>query len=175
MELRFADEYAIKNDDELIGLWADRESLLPEAREALDVEIRNRRIDIEPELRRLANVRRAEERHEARVQLNKKVKRGYQQFGRGRIGRGNYVRNENSGLEEFDQTEFFFLFWLPLVPLRTYRIQRSRKLHHSRTLREVPVSWRNVREIWARTAFFAALIALVIALAWRFVLPHLTR
>lgn len=77
MELRFADEYAIKNDDELIGLWADRESLLPEAREALDVEIRNRRIDIEPELRRLANVRRAEERHEARVQLNKKVKRGY--------------------------------------------------------------------------------------------------
>jgi hypothetical protein len=171
MELQFAEEYTHRSNDELVRLWSERTTLVPEARDALALEIQNRRLNLDAELERFSKRARAEDRREWRKQANA-VKEGYQQGGRGRVGRANYTFNSNTGHEEFDSTEFIFVAHFPLIPVKAYRVQRSPKMDRTRILREVPISWPNVRLIWARAFFIAAGILLLLTFAWRYWLAH---
>jgi len=167
MDLSFAEEYTHRSDDELVRLWSQRDSLLPEARDALSAEIRNRGLDIDAELERFSKRVQVEERREWRKRANA-IREGYQQGGYGRVGSANRVFNRESGHEEFDSTVFLFVAHFPLIPIRAYRIQRSPKTERERILGEVPISWPNVRLIWAKALFYAALVFLLLTLAWKY-------
>ncbi|RKX91890.1 MAG: hypothetical protein DRP84_10905 [Spirochaetes bacterium] len=41
------------------------------------------------------------------------------------FGKANYIENLEEKWEEFDTTLWFTLFWLPIVPLKSYRIRQK--------------------------------------------------
>lgn len=41
------------------------------------------------------------------------------------FGRYNFAENEDRETEEFDTTLWFSLFWLPIIPLKSYRIRQQ--------------------------------------------------
>ena len=40
-------------------------------------------------------------------------------------GKAGYSVDEDKGLEEFDATLWFCIFWLPIIPIKSYRIQQT--------------------------------------------------
>jgi hypothetical protein len=169
MEVRFAEEYAIKADAELVRLWADRDSLLPEALDALSAEIQKRELDLEQEMQAITKIAKREEHRETRRRATM-VAEGYQAAGYGRIGRANYEFDEASGHEAFDTIVFVFFMFFPVWPQTAFRIERSRNADDRwRVLQEVPIPWSTVREIWAKAAFTAAFVFFLLTLAWPFI------
>ena len=166
MEIRFDEEYASKSNVELARLWFDRESLLPEARDALQSEIKNRSLDVEAACRRLANFDRADQRRERRKAFEG-IPVGYQDFGRARLENANRAIRHEAGLEEFDQTVFFFVLFFPLVPLAAYRVQYSDRRNHTRVLKQLPIQWKNVFQIWLKTALCGTVIVFALVVLWK--------
>jgi hypothetical protein len=41
------------------------------------------------------------------------------------FGKSNYVEDKENEMEEFDTTLWFSLFWLPVIPLKSYRIRQQ--------------------------------------------------
>ena len=41
------------------------------------------------------------------------------------FGKSNYVEDKENELEELDTTLWFALFWLPIIPLKSYRIKQQ--------------------------------------------------
>ena len=161
MQLCFSDEYAVKTDGELVRLWADRESLVPEALDALTAEIYKRQLDVQRVATVIATIEERVERRERRRELNR-IPVGIQPAGLGRIGRLNYEFDNATGHETFDTIVFAFFLWFPLFPQAAYRIQNSRSADlRWRMLAEIPIPWRAVLVIWARSALAAAFIFFV--------------
>lgn len=46
-------------------------------------------------------------------------------FGTKHFGKANHIENPDNKWEEFDTTLWFVLFWLPMIPLRSYRIRQK--------------------------------------------------
>jgi len=157
MEIRFADEYALKSDDELVRLWADREALLPEAREALASEIRLRQLNPDAELTSFEQAQRGAEFRDQWPEWQR-VPQGWQPAGYGRIGRLNYTFDKVTLLEEFDTIVFAFFLFFPLAAPVAFRIQRSRRdAKQWRILHEVPIPRRTVRLIRLKAVMVVAL------------------
>lgn len=163
MEVRFAEEYALKTDDELVRLWADRESLMPEAREALSSELRVRQLDADAESASFDDGPRGAESRDRWPEWQR-VPQGWQPVGYGRIGRLNYTFDRATLLEEFDTVVFAFFLFFPVVARIAFRIQRPRRdTKQWRILSEVPIPLRTVRLVRAKALILAALaIALLI-------------
>jgi hypothetical protein len=57
-------------------------------------------------------------------------------------------------MEKFTTTIFVVLFWLPVVPTGTYRVQRKKQFFSSDmiVLEKLPLDWTQVLGVWAVTA-----------------------
>lgn len=165
MELRlqdFAREYAAMQDDQLLRLASTPEDLVSEARSALDSEMGRRGLKTSARLQAFHN----EETQRAReIDLDSIRKtrvlfpRG---FGQTRFCKGDYLYHPESGFEEFRTTFFFLLFYLPLIPMGTYRVQRRKGSGRDFTEAEkLPLSWYQVLQVWA-TMMLALLLLLAV-------------
>lgn len=55
-------------------------------------------------------------------------------FGTRHFGKSNYVAYDNTEEEEFDTTLWFCMFWIPIVPIKSYRI-RQKFWYHRKEMR----------------------------------------
>ncbi len=46
-------------------------------------------------------------------------------IGKKHFGESNYILDERSNDEEFDTTQWFVFLWLPIFPLKSYRIRQK--------------------------------------------------
>jgi hypothetical protein len=66
-------------------------------------------------------------------------------------------------MERFTTTVFVVLFWLPLIPTGTYRVQRKKQFFSSDMviLEKLPLDWTQVLGVWAVAA--VSLLGLTLA------------
>lgn len=149
----FPKEYESKTDEELLRLALVSDQLTEDANQALSAVLRSRGIATEERKREFQQEEAKAERRRARNvgQL------GFLHFcgiGRQRYGKSNYLFNPVSRMEKFTTTIFVVLFWLPVVPTGTYRVQRKKQLFLSDmiVLEKLPLDWTQVLGVWAVTA-----------------------
>jgi hypothetical protein len=150
----FFAEYATKTDDELLRLALHLESLTPEAKSALTSTLRNRHLDSPA---RLAQFREEERQrlHHRKVSIGDLVLIVPLGMGRRMYGKANQVG------DEYDATLFLVFFWLPLIPMGTYRIQEISPKSLS-VIDRKPLDWRQVAFAWLKAAAVIVAIGLAI-------------
>jgi hypothetical protein len=121
--MNFDLEYQALSDDEVLRLAADRENLLEEARVALDSELRCRGLKAADVNQYQSDVERAEIQQET-GNLPFLFHYG---MGKRLFGKLNYIVDPQSKWEEFDAMLWIVVFWVPLVPVATFRIRRMKK------------------------------------------------
>jgi hypothetical protein len=120
-----AQEYESKSDEELLRLAVQVEELTPEAATALNGELAKRQISAE----NLKTFRQQEQERKAQLEKNP----GSLFFlhpsgiGRKRFGRAECAYDAETRIERFKTTVFIVLFWIPLIPTGTYRVERKRE------------------------------------------------
>jgi hypothetical protein len=74
--------------------------------------------------------------------------------------------NQRTLMETFTTTIFVVLFWLPLIPTGTYRVQRKKQLSSSDIviLEKLSLDWTQALGVWALAA--VSLLALIVAYKW---------
>lgn len=57
-------------------------------------------------------------------------------------------------MERFETTVFVLLFWLPLIPNGTFRVERKRSFlsNDMTVLERLPLDWEQVLKVWIVTA-----------------------
>jgi hypothetical protein len=161
--LDFAKEYQAKTDEELLRLASVSYQLTEDAKRELSAVLRARGIDSDKVKHQF---------HREEVQAEKRwgrqvgrlgVTRG---IGRQRFGKANYSLNQRTLMETFKTTIFVVLFWLPLIPTGTYRVQRKKQLFSSDIviLEKLSLDWTQVLGVWALAA--VSLLALIVAYKW---------
>lgn len=116
----FAIEYQALTDDEILLIAADRENLVDEARQAIDMEMHRRTLTSNDIGQYQAHIEKAKMQEQV-GNLPFLVP-----YGIGKILFGKRVRTvDPKGIwEEFDTTLWVVIFWIPLIPVSTYRIRR---------------------------------------------------
>jgi hypothetical protein len=107
--------------------------------------------------------------HREEVQAEKRRGRQVGHFGvtrgigRQRYGKANYSLNQRTRMKRFTTTVFVVLFWLPLIPTGTYRVQRKKQFFSSDMviLEKLPLDWTQVLGVWAVAA--VSLLGLTLA------------
>lgn len=116
----FAMEYQALTDDEVLRIAADRENLVDEARQAIDMEMHRRNLT--------ANDMGQYQSHIEKAAMQQQV--GNLPFlipygiGKKLFGKRARTVDPKAIWEEFDTTLWIVLFWVPLIPVTTYRIRR---------------------------------------------------
>jgi hypothetical protein len=118
--VNFAEAYQHLSDDEILRLAADRENLLDEARQALDGELHRRGLTASSITEYQGDVEQAE----MRQQLGNLPFIFPYGLGKRLFGKRSRVVDPNSKWEEFDTTLWMVIFWVPMVPIATYRVRR---------------------------------------------------
>jgi hypothetical protein len=168
----FLAEYQTRDDDEILRLAADRESLVEEARFALDSELLRRGLKIADIKQHQSDVEQAEIRQEA----------GNLPFlfhygtGKRLFGKRNYIADPQGKLEEFDAMLWIVIFWVPVIPLATYRVRRAKKLRllgpwsfgKFTVLSRGGRDWRLMLSTWAWLGLTIALIVAIVNLLARY-------
>ena len=91
-------------------------------------------------------------------------------IGRKRFGKAERTYDPRTGMEQFKSIVFVVLFWLPLIPIGTFLVERERAFLSNRmtVLKRLPLDWEQVLKVWVVAA--GALLALI----WVFkLLPRL--
>jgi hypothetical protein len=160
----FARSYEIKTDDELLRLALDPEQLTPEGVAALSNELARRQIGSADKLSSFRESERQRKEEEA-----KKPGRLFFYWrlgvGRLRLGRAERIHDPLTGMEQFKTTVFVMLFWFPLIPTGTYRVEMARATLFGRrmtVLEKLPLDWEQVLKVWVVVA--ALLLALILVL-----------
>ena len=148
-------DYQYLTEDELLSLAQQKDQLTEEARYELDAELGKRRIgavEIAHYARESLAQQKAEER---KVQRSRNF---YETRNRRFVGKKSRKLEPRLRVDEFDTT-LWFIFWIPLVPLGSYRIRhrfwrlwnpcRSKRLHILETRRR---DWEQIVWTWAKTA-----------------------
>ena len=62
----------------------------------------------------------------------------------------NSAYNADTETEQFSTTTFIVLFWLPLIPSGTFRVQRKRAWFSNdmTVLERLPLNWEQVLKVW---------------------------
>ncbi len=144
-----AREYESKSDEELLRLALGRDDLTSEANSALNIELSKRNID-RPET--LEGFRQEEWNRKKDLEKNPGKLWVIHQYGVGRkpFGKADYVYNADTGTEQFSTTIFIVLFWLPLIPSGTFRVERKRAWFSNdmTVLERLPLDWEQVLKVW---------------------------
>jgi hypothetical protein len=118
--VNFAEAYQRLSDDEILRLAADQESLLEEARQILNGELRRRGLTASSITEYQGDVEQAGMRQEL-GNLPFILPYG---LGKRLFGKRARVVDPGSKWEEFDTTLWMVVFWIPMVPIATYRVRR---------------------------------------------------
>ena len=154
----FVRHYQQMADDDLLRLSLDLEFLVPEAQNALRLELERRHLASQEVL---AQFREEEKRRiaEASFDVSQEL---YYGCGKRLYGKANL---EARGLEiEYDTTLFGLVFYFPLVPLGTFRISRDQNANQTRVLEKKPLLWSQVWLTWLKAVLIAA--AIITAIVW---------
>lgn len=116
----FAIEYQALADDEILRIAADRKDLVDEARQAIEMELRRRGLTTNDLEQYQAHIEKAE----MREQVGKLPFLFPYGIGKRLFGKRAHVIDQRSIWEEFDTTLWIVIFWVPLIPITTYRIRR---------------------------------------------------
>ena len=119
--VNFAEAYQLLSDDEILRLAADRENLLEEARQVLDGELLRRGLTASSITEYQGDVEQAE----MRQQLGNLPFILPYGLGKRLFGKRARVVDPGSKWEEFDTTLWMVVFWVPMVPIATYRVRRA--------------------------------------------------
>jgi hypothetical protein len=147
----FLAQYQTLDDDEILRLAADRESLVEEARPALDSELLRRKLTQESMGRYQADMKRAE----MSQQLSNLNSLSYG-TGKRLFGKRAYTSDPASKYDEFDNTLWIVVLWIPLVPIATFRIRRVKGLRPLGPWQSFPFialnrsgrNWRMILSTW---------------------------
>lgn len=159
----YASEYKGMSEEELLRLAIASSELTQEAQFALSAELSARGLKTE----RVEAFRGQEQ--ERKAELAKDT--GCLWFlapwgiGRKRFGKAECEHDSEARRDRFVTTVFVVLFWLPLIPTGTYRVEKERGFWSSEditVLERLPLSWEQVLKVWVVTA------ACVLALIWTF-------
>ncbi|HLG99278.1 MAG TPA: hypothetical protein VKX49_23405 [Bryobacteraceae bacterium] len=110
----YRDTYSVMTDDQLLNLALEAESLVSEARSALSVELANRhlgRLDVEE----YAD-------HLRRTELIEAQRKPLAQTFNG-FGTKLYGKRRPAPDGSFLTTKWVVFFWIPLIPLKSYRVK----------------------------------------------------
>lgn len=165
--------YEDLNRDELLHVAAERDQLTHEAQMELDIELSLRNISAADVNSYRHECELAE--HEDKVRAANRVigpnfasRRG---FGFKFLGRVNYHCDPSGRFEEYDSTEWFTAFWLPIFPVATFRVRRDRSRWLGITwksgpqaLERYPRNWNQILLTWIKTMGF--LVALRLTYLW---------
>ena len=156
-----AREYEVKTDDELLRLAADAADLTPEANIALNFELSKRRLN---QSERMESFFRDELQRKEDIRKDPGKLWTFRGIGRKRFGKADYNYNSETGLEQFKTTIFVVIFWFPLIPTRTFRIEKKRGWFSGRmtVLERLPLDWEQILKVWivAVASVFALIVAL---------------
>lgn len=157
----FADTYELLSDGELLRLALTPEDLIDEARLALHTELQKRGLEGDEQVsvfrRQEQETLRENEREMPRLGLLSGHGIGHESF-----CRWAYAYDSSSGLEKFRTTVFVVLFWLPLIPIGTYEVEKLRKDPSTElsVVERLPLDWNQVLWVWSVT------IAVLLAIFW---------
>jgi hypothetical protein len=115
----FATRYKQMSDGELMQIAAERDGLAADAAIAIDAELSRRGFSIATAKKQAMRAERKGTRH-AIGSLGFSA-RGY---GKHFFGISDYHLDVATSTEEFDSTLWFWILWLPIVPLASYHIER---------------------------------------------------
>ncbi len=110
----YRESYSLMTDDQLLKLALESETLIPEARSALSVELANRRLgtmDVEEYADDLRG-----------IELIEKQKKPLAQTFNG-FGTRLYGKRDRKPDGSFSTTKWVVIFWIPLLPLKSYRVK----------------------------------------------------
>lgn len=161
MEIReLTQEYEAKTDDELLRLAVKPADLTPEAHIALNFELSKRRLN-QPE--RLEAFRRDDLRRKEELAKGPLKLWTFRGMGSDRFGKADCTYNPKTGLEQFRTTVFVVILGFPLIPTRTFRIERKRGWFSNRmtVLERLPLDWEQILKVWivAAGCVFALIVA----------------
>jgi hypothetical protein len=158
--INFAEEYENKTDEELLRLSSVSYQLTEDAKRALTAALMSRGIDSDEVKQNFHGEEVQAEKRRGRQVGHLGVTRG---IGRQRYGKANYSLNQRTRMERFTTTVFVVLFWLPLIPTGTYRVQRKKQFFSSNMviLEKLPLDWTQVLGVWAVAA--VSLLGLTLA------------
>lgn len=169
----FAMEYQALADDEVLRIAADRENLVDEARQAIDMEMHRRNLspgDIE---QYQAHIEKADMQEQV-GNLPFLVPYG---IGKILFGKRARIVDPKAIWEEFDTTLWVVIFWVPLIPVRTYRIRRRVsklsllgpwRMNTFEALSRRGLDWRMVLTTWALFVFTVFVLREVLRFVGRF-------
>jgi hypothetical protein len=156
--------YSQMADEELLELAASPDELLPEAKQILASELARRNLgkeQIETYRKNLEAERKAEETEKNRAE----VRRWGITTGRNWFFKADLTFDNETDSEQFTTTVFSTMAWfLPLIPLGTYRVQRSRSEPNRKLeiVKKLPLNWEQVLRVWVVSSgsIFAVILAI---------------
>lgn len=170
--MNFVQEYQALSDDEVLRLAADREDLLEEARQALDSELLRRGLKAADVIQYQSDVAKAE------IQQDVANLPFLFHYGMGKrlFGKLNYIVDPHGKWEEFDAMLWMVVFWVPLVPVATFRIRRMKKFRllgpwttgKFTVLSKRGRDWRLMLSTWGWFGFTVAVIVTAVKLLARY-------
>jgi hypothetical protein len=122
--INFYTEYQTLDDDAILRIAADRENLLEEARQALDSELLRRKLTQSD----IGQYQKHVERAEIEEQVASLPFLFPQGIGKRLFGKRSYASNPAERWEEFDTELWIVIFWIPLIPVATFRIRRMKEI-----------------------------------------------
>ena len=158
----FTKEYETKSDDELLLLAIDPSELTDDANQALSAELRKRGLaskEIDSFKQSESQRKQKEESDIGHLSVNSRYG-----IGRQRFCKGDYSFDVATETEEFTTTVFILIFFLPLIPVGTYRVRRSKKslANKLRGIQKLPLDWGQVMQVWLVTIIGLFLVILAL-------------
>ena len=165
--------YQDLSTDELLHIALEREQLTDEARFDLDGELTRRKISANELNAYKADCAQADEEDRVRS-ANRVVRPGFlsrRDFGFRFLGKMNCHRDPSGQFEEYESTQWFVVFWIPVFPIATFKVRRnlSRWLgidwrSDPEAIERYPRNWNQILLTWVKAMAF--LLVLRIAYLW---------
>src|SRR5271165_2673902 len=155
MDTTLTTDYGRKTDDELLALAADVDALTQEVRSTLLDELKHRSLDPPS---RLEQFRAEQRKHELIDEVDRAHRPTIYGIGCRIFGRANV---ETLGTnQEYDATIFVVVFYVPLIPLGTYRFVRTQGGSRIEALHKTDLNWSQVAVVWAKS--LAVILAILV-------------
>ncbi|HEX4309843.1 MAG TPA: hypothetical protein VHZ25_07430 [Acidobacteriaceae bacterium] len=153
-----AREYGSRSDNDLLRLIRIEDQLTPESRAALHAELEQRGLRADRNHSTPENTDQALAAY-CRTQPGAMFFVPHMGIGRSYFWKSHSTVDRSTGMEVFEATVFLVLFWVPLIPLGTWRMRRKAGVFPARCegVDRLPLDWHQIRVVWsvAGAALFA--------------------
>jgi len=133
-------EYQSLTDDEVLQIATEREQLTDDARSMLDSELALRKLSIKDVQSQKIAYERAEKLERARLGHKILSQRTFSRrgFGINFFGKTNVRRDPAGHFEEYDATQWVVILWIPVFPVATCTVHRTRSRWLGLTFKSAP-------------------------------------